>query len=100
MTRIVLVSGWPDGYAFILSFLAPLWAIGNFIVFKPSFIDSGCDFHLGAFDSTVHISEEATNADVAIPYAIILAATSSGVLGWGMPLVFCFISSTLSSLSY
>ncbi|KAG6828007.1 hypothetical protein H0H92_009699 [Tricholoma furcatifolium] len=37
-----------------MSFFAPLWAIG-------------------AFDSTVHISEEATNADTAIPYAIILA---------------------------
>lgn len=38
---------------------------------------------IGAFDSTVHISEEATNANTAIPFAIILATTSSGILGWG-----------------
>jgi hypothetical protein len=25
---ICTVNGWPDGYAFILSFLAPLWTIG------------------------------------------------------------------------
>ncbi|KAF5385979.1 hypothetical protein D9615_002624 [Tricholomella constricta] len=49
------------------------------------------DFQNCAFDSTVHISEEATNADVAIPYAIILAASSSGILGWAInvALTFC-----------
>lgn len=31
----MLVSGWPDGYAFILSFLAPLWAVG--VCSRPSF---------------------------------------------------------------
>lgn len=41
----------------------------------------------GAFDSTVHMSEEALNAEVAIPYAIILACTSSGILGWGTVLL-------------
>ncbi|KAG6853774.1 hypothetical protein C0991_001485 [Blastosporella zonata] len=66
------LTGWTNGYAFILSFLAPLWAIG-------------------AFDSTVHISEEATNADIAIPYAIILACSTSGLLGWAInvALTFC-----------
>jgi len=59
----------------ILSFLCPLWAIG-------------------AFDSTVHISEEATNANVAIPYAIILATTSSVVLGWGLNVALAFCMGT------
>ena len=27
-----LVNGWPSGYAFILSFLAPLWTICTFII--------------------------------------------------------------------
>jgi hypothetical protein len=31
----------------------------------------------------VHISEEAKNANTAIPYGILLAAVSSIVLGWG-----------------
>lgn len=64
-------SGWPNGFAFILSFLTPLWTIG-------------------AFDSTVHISEEATNASTAIPWAIILAATSSGALGWAINVALTF----------
>lgn len=62
--NVLLVNGWSDGYAFILSFLAPLWAIG-------------------AFDSTLHISEEATNANVAVPWAMICACSIAGVLGWG-----------------
>ncbi|KAH0834010.1 amino acid/polyamine transporter I [Lanmaoa asiatica] len=45
-------NGWPSGYAFILSFLAPLWTICS-------------------FDSSVHISEEAANAATAVPWAIV-----------------------------
>ena len=44
----------------------------------------GSEQRSGAFDATVHISEEATNASVAIPFAIILGTTSSCLLGWGM----------------
>ncbi|PFH48189.1 hypothetical protein AMATHDRAFT_150477 [Amanita thiersii Skay4041] len=65
------LTGWSDGYAFILSFLSPLWTIG-------------------AFDATVHISEEARNANVAIPFAIVLAAFSSAVLGWAVNVALAF----------
>ncbi|KAF9002343.1 APC amino acid permease [Cyathus striatus] len=65
------ISGWTNGYAFILSFLSPLWAIG-------------------AFDSTIHISEEASNASIAIPYAIIFAAMSGIILGWGLNVTLAF----------
>jgi len=58
-------SGWSNGFAFILSFLTPLWTVGS-------------------FDPAVHISEEATNANVAIPYAIIFGITFSCILGWGV----------------
>ena len=37
----------------------------------------------------VHISEEAKNANTAIPYGILFATLSSVALGWGEPLV-CF----------
>ncbi|GLB44640.1 putative apc amino acid permease [Lyophyllum shimeji] len=47
-------NGWPNGYAFIVSFTAPLWTICS-------------------FDSCVHISEEASNAAIAVPWAIVLA---------------------------
>lgn len=38
---------------------------------------------LGSFDSSVHISEEASNAAVAVPWAIVGAISIAGVLGWG-----------------
>ncbi|KAH7924358.1 amino acid transporter [Leucogyrophana mollusca] len=66
------LNGWPDGYAFILSFLAPLWTICS-------------------FDSSVHISEEASNAATAVPWAIVSAIGIAGVLGWAInvSLAFC-----------
>ena len=38
----------------------------------------------GEYDSAVHISEEATNARTAVPFAIIGSIVAAGVLGWGM----------------
>ncbi|KAK0441200.1 amino acid/polyamine transporter I [Desarmillaria tabescens] len=66
------VSGWPNGFAFILSFLTPLWGVG-------------------AFDDPVHISEEVANASIAIPMAIICSIFSATIFGWAMniALVFC-----------
>jgi len=66
------LNGWPNGYAFIMSFLAPLWTICS-------------------FDSSVHISEEAANAATAVPWAIVGAIGIAGVLGWAinMALAFC-----------
>ncbi|TCD69005.1 GABA-specific high-affinity permease [Steccherinum ochraceum] len=65
-------SGWPNGFAFILSLLAPLWTICS-------------------FDSSVHISEEASNAAVAVPWAIVYAIGIAGILGWAInvSLAFC-----------
>ncbi|KZV65292.1 amino acid transporter [Peniophora sp. CONT] len=58
-------SGWPDGFAFLLSFLAPLWAVG-------------------AFDSSTHLSEEAKNANVAVPWALMSMTSVACALGWGV----------------
>ena len=38
---------------------------------------------LGSFDSSVHISEEASNAATAVPWAIVYAIGIAGILGWG-----------------
>ncbi|KAG2036395.1 amino acid/polyamine transporter I [Suillus americanus] len=46
------LAGWPSGFAFILSFMAPLYSIGG-------------------YDASVHMSEEASNAATAIPLAIV-----------------------------
>ncbi|OCH88536.1 APC amino acid permease [Obba rivulosa] len=65
------LSGWPNGWAFMLSFLAPLWTIAG-------------------FDSSVHLSEEASNAAIAVPWAIILSSSVGGVLGWGVNVAIAF----------
>lgn len=54
---------WPIGFTFFLSWLAPIWTIG-------------------AFDSCVHMAEEASNASVAVPVGIISSITACGILGF------------------
>ncbi|KAF8347229.1 amino acid transporter [Amanita rubescens] len=68
-------TSWPNGFAFILSFLTPLWTIAG-------------------FDAVVHISEEARNANIAVPYGILFSALSSIVLGWGIIVALAFCMGT------
>ncbi|KAJ7185274.1 APC amino acid permease [Mycena filopes] len=68
-------AGWPNGFAFILSFLSPTWVISG-------------------FDASVHISEEAQNASVAVPWAIISASALSGVLGFAINIALVFSMGT------
>jgi len=65
------VDGWSKGYAFILSFMAPLWTICS-------------------FDSGVHISEEASNAASAVPWAIVNAIAAGGILGFAINIALAF----------
>ncbi|KAJ6554278.1 amino acid permease-domain-containing protein [Mycena capillaripes] len=76
------VTTWPNGFAFILSFLAPLWSIGG-------------------FDVGVHISEEAKNANVAVPWAIIWVTAVGCTLGLGaqISVAFCMGTDTFGILS-
>ncbi|KAJ7659582.1 APC amino acid permease [Mycena polygramma] len=73
---------WPSGLAFVLSFLAPLWSISG-------------------FDAGVHISEEARNANVAVPWGIIYAMGVGTSLGFGVQvaLAFCMGPDTVDILS-
>ncbi|KAG2366075.1 amino acid/polyamine transporter I [Suillus spraguei] len=76
-------TSWPSGFAFILSLMAPLYTIGG-------------------YDASVHMSEEASNAATAIPWAIVSSIAISAVLGWGInvSLAFCMgtdLDSILSS---
>lgn len=82
----ILVNGWPNGFAFIMSFLAPLWTICKSIVLSEGdFADGNAS---GSFDSSVHIAEESSNASVAVPWGIVNAISVAGILGWGKHLVF------------
>ncbi|KAF7344056.1 putative amino-acid permease C11D3.08c [Mycena venus] len=76
------LTPWPNGYAFILSFLAPLWAVGG-------------------FDSGVHISEEALNANVAVPWAMVSALGVDCTIGFAfqIALAFCMGTDTIDILS-
>ncbi|KAG2110118.1 amino acid/polyamine transporter I [Suillus clintonianus] len=69
------LNGWSDGYAFILSFLAPSWTISS-------------------FDSSVHISEESSNAATAVPWAIVSAIGIAAILGWAINVSLTFCMST------
>ncbi|GMM32583.1 hypothetical protein DAMA08_053280 [Martiniozyma asiatica (nom. inval.)] len=63
-------SDWPIGWQFCLSFMTSVWTIG-------------------AFDSCVHMSEEAKNASYGIPIGIIGAIATCGVIGWVILVVAC-----------
>uniref|UniRef100_A0A0W0FUX8 Putative APC amino acid permease n=1 Tax=Moniliophthora roreri TaxID=221103 RepID=A0A0W0FUX8_MONRR len=65
------LSGWSNGFAFILSLLTPAWT-------------AGC------FDAPIHMSEEARNAVIAIPWTIILSTGSTLVLGWAINIALAF----------
>lgn len=56
-------SNWPKGFQFCLSMMTAVWTIG-------------------AFDSCVHMSEEAKNASYGVPIGICGSITVCGVLGW------------------
>ncbi|KAJ6594170.1 amino acid/polyamine transporter I [Mycena capillaripes] len=74
-------SGWTDGYAFIMSFLAPAWTVAG-------------------FDTSVHISEEARNAPRAVPFAILSATILSSILGWIVNIVLAlYIGNDLGSVT-
>ena len=47
----------------MLSWLSPIWTVG-------------------AFDSCVHMSEEAANATRAVPYGILMSISSCWLFGW------------------
>ncbi|KAJ7621826.1 amino acid transporter [Mycena rosella] len=65
------VNGWPNGFAFCLSFLTPLWVIA-------------------AFDVTAHISEEASNANFAVPWANMMSTSLAVIAGVAVNIAVAF----------
>ncbi|OCL12874.1 gaba permease [Glonium stellatum] len=57
------LTTWPTGWAWFLAWLSPIWTIG-------------------AFDSCVHMSEEAANATKAVPYGILMSIGSCWLFGF------------------
>ncbi|KAL7278617.1 hypothetical protein ACG7TL_007618 [Trametes sanguinea] len=52
------------------------------------------NFTNSSFDSSVHISEEASNAATAVPWAIVYAIGIAGVLGWAINVALAFCMGT------
>ncbi|RMZ81788.1 hypothetical protein DV738_g2041, partial [Chaetothyriales sp. CBS 135597] len=67
-TKVDNLTTWPSGWTFMLSWLSPIWTIG-------------------AFDSCVHMSEEASNATKAVPYGILMSIGSCWLFGWILTIV-------------
>ena len=67
-THVENLTEWPAGWTFMLSWLSPIWTIG-------------------AFDSCVHMSEEAANATKAVPYGILMSIGSCWLFGWILTIV-------------
>ncbi|KAI0264835.1 APC amino acid permease [Gloeopeniophorella convolvens] len=65
------LSGWPDGFSLVLSFIVPVWT-------------------LGGYDAPVHISEDASNASFAVPWAITGATVVALIVGWGINIALAF----------
>lgn len=61
--KVENLTSWPTGWGFILAWMSPIWTIG-------------------AFDSCVHMSEEATHAARAVPLGILFSIGTCGVLGF------------------
>ena len=62
-TEVDSLTLWPSGWTFMLAWLSPIWTIGG-------------------FDSCVHMSEEASNAALAVPYGIVMSIGSCWLFGW------------------
>ncbi|ETN45724.1 uncharacterized protein HMPREF1541_09557 [Cyphellophora europaea CBS 101466] len=67
-TQVDNLTTWPAGWAHMLAWLSPIWTIG-------------------AFDSCVHMSEEAANATKAVPYGILMSIGSCWLFGWILTIV-------------
>jgi amino acid transporter len=59
---------WPKGWTFMLSWLSAIWTVGG-------------------FDSCVHMSEEAGNATLAVPYGILMSIGSCWLFGFVIVIV-------------
>lgn len=74
------ISGWPVAWVFFLAWLCPVWTIG-------------------AFDSCVHMAEEAANASIAVPFGILTSVGLCGIIGFVlMAIIAASMNPDISSL--
>ncbi|KAH3681919.1 hypothetical protein WICPIJ_007115 [Wickerhamomyces pijperi] len=72
MTNATNLSDWPEGWSWVMnSFMPAIWTIG-------------------AFDSCIHMSEEAINATKTVPFGIMSSVFSVWIIGFFIMIVSCF----------
>ncbi|EJT98695.1 APC amino acid permease [Dacryopinax primogenitus] len=70
------LSSWSNpGFAYMLGWLAPSWSVSG-------------------FDGCVHISEEASNAAIAVPWGMVSAVFACCTLGWAINVAMAFCMGT------
>lgn len=62
---------WPTGFAFLMGFLSVIWTMSG-------------------YDTSFHLSEECSNANIAGPRAIVMTAQLGLYLGWAIILVIAY----------
>jgi amino acid transporter len=67
--------GWNNGWAFMLSFLTPVWVVSG-------------------FESSATIAEEASNAARAVPFAMLSSLVTATVTGWAVIITIAFCMGT------
>lgn len=77
---IVNQTDWPDGIAFIMSFLGCIWAMSG-------------------YDSPFHLAEETLNAQLFTPRAIVMTAGIGGIVGWAFQIALAFTAFDLDALT-
>ncbi|KAI9647885.1 hypothetical protein NHQ30_004273 [Ciborinia camelliae] len=64
-----------NGWAFMLSFLTPVWVVSG-------------------FESSATIAEEASNAAIAVPFAMVSSLVTAAVTGWAVIITIAFCMGT------
>jgi amino acid transporter len=77
--EIINLTEWPTGWTFMLAWLSPIWTIG-------------------AFDSCVHMSEEASNSAKAVPMGILFSIGCCWGLGFVIVIVLAACISDVESV--
>ncbi|GME99234.1 unnamed protein product [Ambrosiozyma monospora] len=64
-------TDWPDGISVLMSFMAVIWTMSG-------------------YDSPFHLAEECSNAQTATPNAIVMTASTGGIIGFAFQLAIAY----------
>ena len=86
-----------DGWAFILSFVAPMWSLTGCVCARPPHVVHLL-MRIPLDDSAAHISEEVTGAARAAPIAILVSVAAVSGMGWILIIAASFATTSVPEL--